>query len=156
MSRFPFHLKLLIVIVLIIGALWVVFYAEYEERPVIVAEGSALIYGDLRIPVEIVDSPAERVRGLSGRTSLDETSGLLFIFEEPGEHGIWMKDMNFPIDIIWLDENFEVINIKRDATPDSFPTVFKPTRNASYVLEVNAGFAEKNAIKIGNRFHFEE
>ncbi len=61
-----------------------------------------------------------------------------------------MKDMKFPIDVIWLDENYRVVNIVKDARPDSFPEVFKSEAPAKYILEVNAGFANRNSIKVGD------
>ena len=62
-----------------------------------------------------------------------------------------MKDMNFPIDVIWLDENYRVVDIAQDVRPDSFPKVFDPQGPAKYILEVNAGFSGRNNIKIGDR-----
>ena len=63
----------------------------------------------------IADSDVERKRGLSGRPNLVDGTGMLFVFKESGEHGIWMKDMRFPIDILWLDERLRVVFIKEDA-----------------------------------------
>lgn len=102
------------------------------------------------LKVEIADTPEERVKGLSGRESLDENAGLLFIYDEPGIYGIWMKEMKFPIDAIWLDGNYRVVDIARDVQPDSFPKVFEPSKPAKYILEVNASLAERNSIEIGD------
>lgn len=99
--------------------------------------------------LEVVDTPALRQLGLSGRETLADTSGMLFIFDRPDQHGIWMKDMLISIDIIWLSDKFEVINFKTDVEPDTYPTVFTPTRSAWYVLETNAGFVEQFEVKIG-------
>ena len=89
--------------------------------------------------VDVADTKEEREKGLSGRKYLDRNSGMLFVFPDNGNHGIWMKDMNFPIDIIWISENFHIVDIKRDATPDSYPEVFTSTKLAKYVLELPAG-----------------
>ena len=59
--------------------------------------------------------------------------------------------MNFPIDVIWLDKDFEVVDIAQNISPDSFPQVFEPKAPALYILEVNAGWAEHNNLKIGDR-----
>jgi len=64
---------------------------------------------------------------------------MLFVFENPGIHGIWMKDMKFPIDIIWLDKDMSVISKELNVSPDTYPQVFYPSREAYYVLEVKAG-----------------
>lgn len=104
----------------------------------------------MNLKIEIADTPEKRILGLSGRDNLDESAGLLFVHNEPGIYGIWMKDMNFPIDVIWLDADYRVIDIARDVQPDSFPEIFEPSEQALYILEVNAGFAERNGIETGD------
>lgn len=110
------------------------------------------VIGEIAITIEIVDSDLERVIGLSGRESIPKNHSMLFIFDKTGYHGMWMKDMLFPIDIVWLNEFSEVISIQRNVSPDTYPDVFKPSRPAKYVLEFNAGFARKNSIKVGDVF----
>ena len=109
---------------------------------------------NLKFKIEIADTPEERIKGLSGRESFDENTGLLFIHDEPGIYGIWMKDMNFPIDVIWLDENYYIVDIASDVQPDSFPEVFEPGVPALYILEVNAGFARRNGIETGDNLKY--
>ncbi len=75
---------------------------------------------------------------------------MLFVFDEPGKHGIWMKDMRFPLDIIWIDNNLRIVDIKKNISPDTFPEVFEPKSDATFVVEVNAGFAERNDLMIGS------
>jgi len=99
--------------------------------------------------LEVVNTPEKRHLGLSGRESLATDRALLFIFDKPDKYGIWMKDMNFPIDIIWLDQNFEVVNFKKSVAPATYPTVFKPATPALYVLETNSGFIDEVDLKIG-------
>jgi len=102
--------------------------------------------------LEIADSVPERERGLSGRTALPEDSGLFFIFDNEDFHGIWMKEMLFPIDIIWMDSLLSVVHTEENISPDSFPEIFYPEQKALYVLEANAGFIEKHQIKLGDSF----
>lgn len=98
--------------------------------------------GETSFAVETVDTPAAREKGLSGRSALAEGHGLLFVFDEPGSWGIWMKDMNFPIDIVWARQDGTIITIARNVSPDTYPQAFYPaTPDALYVLEVNAGAA---------------
>ena len=101
------------------------------------------------IQLEIADTPEKRVQGLSGRKELAQGQGMLFVFDTPQKAGIWMKDMNFPIDIIWFDEQKTVVHIKEHATPESFPEVFTPPTLASFVLEVPAGFVKERGIEVG-------
>jgi uncharacterized membrane protein (UPF0127 family) len=105
-----------------------------------------------RIPLSVIvaDTNERRTKGLSYRESLGNSQGMLFVFDKPDKHGIWMKGMNFPIDIIWIDSNLRVMDIAKDVSPVTFPKIFEPKDAASFVLEVNAGFSEKNGIKIGS------
>lgn len=108
-------------------------------------------YSQYLFNVTIASTQQDRVLGLSNRDSLPMDQGLLFIFEEPEIAGIWMKDMNFPIDIIWLDQAKEIIDIEPNVSPDTFPTVFKPFDPALYVIEVNAGAVEDLGIEVGDK-----
>lgn len=121
-----------------------------QEEEVSWRDAQTLLLGDTEISVEIVASDEDRMRGLSGRTSLSESEGLLFIFPSSARHGIWMKDMNFSIDIIWLDESGRVVDVKKGATPESYPETFRPRAEALYVLEVNAGVVENAGVQIGD------
>ncbi len=101
--------------------------------------------------LEIADDDPERIQGLSGRKSLASNRALLFVFDNSSYHGIWMKDMKFPIDIFWLDDNLRVVSIKRDADPSSYPEVLTPSRPARYVLETRAGIADLHSIRQGDQ-----
>jgi uncharacterized protein len=100
----------------------------------------------------------QKTRGLSVKDTLNENEGMLFVFENEAEHIFWMKDMRFPIDIIWLDSNKTIIHIEHNVQPCSFgsfcPT-YKPDGNSLYVLETVAGFANKYAIVQGTQAEFE-
>jgi uncharacterized membrane protein (UPF0127 family) len=91
------------------------------------------------IEVELADDSIERTRGLSGRDSLKEGTGLLFVFDEPGQYGFWMKDMNFPIDILWFNEEKQLVGATKDISPDTFPETFYPEEQILYALETNVG-----------------
>lgn len=106
------------------------------------------------VRVEIADSSAERTRGLSNRPSLEADKGMLFVWDAPGRYGIWMKDMQFPLDIIWIGANKRVVDITKNATPTSYPQVFEPRESAQYILEVNAGFADQHSISTNTPISF--
>ena len=115
------------------------------------------------IKVDLALTPVEQEQGLSGRQSLAENEGMLFVFESPGKYQFWMKDMNFPIDMIWLapsgdgDREAQVVYIKKNADPKLYPEIYGPGSNdgeAKYVLEVVSGFSEKNNLKIGDKVLF--
>ncbi|PIR82475.1 hypothetical protein COU20_02095 [Candidatus Kaiserbacteria bacterium CG10_big_fil_rev_8_21_14_0_10_59_10] len=106
--------------------------------------------GGVPILVSIVETPDERARGLSGRESLAPDEGMLFIFPEDGYYSIWMKDMLFSIDILWLSAEGEVVDMRRDVAPETYPAGFSPHMPARFVLELPAGFSERNGIEIGS------
>src|SRR5450759_2107151 len=99
------------------------------------------------IKVDLALTPAEQEQGLSARTTLAEDSGMLFVFDRPGQYPFWMKDMNFPIDMIWITEDMKVVYIKKDARPELYPETYGSGNDAKYVLEVVSGFSDKNNLK---------
>ena len=92
--------------------------------------------GYTTLKVEIVSTPEAQERGLSGRRELKDNAGMLFVFNSPDKYYFWMKDMNFSIDMIYLDENLNVVYLKKNATPESYPEAFSPDKNALYVCYV--------------------
>jgi len=118
-------------------------------------EGSYLRIGGEKIKVEVADTLEKQMMGLSGREGLEKNTGLLFIFDQPAKYSFWMKDMKFSIDIIWLAPSaveglVKIVDIKKNALPESYPESFSPEEPASYVLEVNAGFSDQNNLKKGD------
>ncbi|MBA3758466.1 DUF192 domain-containing protein [Candidatus Saccharibacteria bacterium] len=104
---------------------------------------------------ELANSPTERNQGLSGRQPLKSTEGMIFAFDEPGQSCFWMKDMKFNLDILWFDENKKLIYEKHDVSPDTYPESFCSDIPAKYVVEVTAGVATKNQIKLGDKLDIE-
>lgn len=98
----------------------------------------------IEFPVEVVVTPDALRRGLSGRPSLPRGSGMLFVFGYGGSKSMWMKDMYFPLDIVWLDELFRIVHISYDnppCGPNECVTIpsYVP---AAYAIELNAGDAD--------------
>lgn len=139
-----------IAVVLFAGAV-VFMVGEDKIMEFFGAEENSILIGNATVKVSVADTDAERIQGLSGRSGLGDNEGLLFVFPESDYHGIWMKDMRFPIDIIWIDENFEVISIKDNVYPDSYPEIFEPNRPARFVLETSALFTTYFSIHVGDK-----
>ncbi len=131
-----------------LAAVWVIEGGKKQSSSALLKIGGA------ELAIEVADSSAERTLGLSGRDSLGYNRGLLFIFKTEGLYSFWMKDMKFPIDIIWMDSRARVIEITSNVSPATFPESFTSQKSAKYVLEVNAGWASQNGIKIGDRAEF--
>ena len=106
------------------------------------------------IKVDLALTPAEQEKGLSGKNLLVEDTGMLFVFANSDKYPFWMKDMNFPIDIIWISQDQKVVYIKKNALPELYPETYAPTENAKYVLEITAGFADKYNLKTGDSVLF--
>lgn len=137
-----------LIILLFLGFLFYSFDTEVK-----VSEIQYVKIANQKVKVDLALSETEKNKGLGGRESLKENEGMLFVFDETGKYPFWMKDMKFAIDIIWIGENKEIIYIKKNATPESYPESFEPenpTMDTKYVLEVPAGFSDKNNLKIGN------
>lgn len=104
------------------------------------------------IQVETVTSPAAIKQGLSGRPSMPSGTGLFFVFSELAIRSMWMPNMRFPLDIVWLDEHLSVVSITYDAKPcptlDNCPQ-YTSTYKALYAIELNAGDAVAKGFRVG-------
>lgn len=104
--------------------------------------------------VEVADTEKARVRGLSNHGMLGVLDGMLFVFEKPGVNFFWMKDMLFPIDIIWMDADKKIFYIVEDARPASYPQQFGIKKDSLYVLELPAGTVGRMGFAIGDTVEF--
>ncbi|MEK6826382.1 MAG: DUF192 domain-containing protein [Nanoarchaeota archaeon] len=105
-----------------------------------------------RIKVETADDPEERMRGLMFRDSLGENEGMLFIFDDSQTRRFWMKNTLIPLDIVFISEDFEIINVVEAVPCTEEPCeIYRSAGNAKYVLEVNGGFNKRNNITAGDR-----
>ena len=158
-------LFLLIVIILIFGGAYtsLVFFTE--------STGSAFTIGnrekslqvrikDLELNAIVAGNQNIRKKGLSDRESLPLSSGMLFVFEKPGDWGIWMKEMKFAIDIIWINDEKQIVAIAKNVPPqpkvkDKDLIIYKPGKNARYVLEINAGLSDPHNLGEGDVVTFD-
>jgi uncharacterized membrane protein (UPF0127 family) len=112
--------------------------------------------GTTTLTVEVATTPAEQAGGLSGRTGLAPGTGMLFVFPTAGAYQFWMKDMQFAIDMLWLDSEGTVTYIAANATPESYtqtpPQTFGTQTPSQYVLEVPAGWAAAHGVAEGCKF----
>lgn len=111
--------------------------------------------GDAVFVVDIVRTPRAQALGLSGRSSLPANHGMLFPFAPKATVGFWMKDMLFPIDIIWIADE-RVIGIEERAMPDDRPerTIYYPPAPIDTVLEIGAHEARRLGIIIDSAVHY--
>lgn len=111
------------------------------------------------VDVEVADTPAKRQQGLGGRESLEQSRGMLFVFEKGDKYKFWMKGLSFPLDFIWI-RDLQIVDLAENiaaADPgqsDETLEVITPKEKVDMVLEVNAGFIQANNIKIGDKIEF--
>ena len=110
---------------------------------------------NFKIPVYLADTEEKRTKGLGGLPSIPNHYGMFFVFDNSDYLSIWMKDVFFPIDIVWIDENLSIVHIKKDISPHTFPSIFTAPVKARYVLEMNAGMSEFYHLKTGEKIIFE-
>ncbi len=102
----------------------------------------------------LADSSVKRAIGLMFRERLPHGQCMLFTFPGEGSHAIWMRNMRFPIDAIWLDSDGTVVDVKPDLKPcqSLFDCPqYAPKKSACYLVEVNAGDAARAAIRPGTK-----
>jgi uncharacterized protein len=111
-----------------------------------------IMIDDVAIEVQIADSEPRRVRGLMFQEQLPFDQGMIFVFPEPGLYSLWMLNMQFPLDMIWFDHDGNIVHVEQNVPPcktvveiTSCQSVI-PDNEASYVLEVTAGFVDQNNI----------
>ena len=106
------------------------------------------------IYVTIADTDALREHGLSDRASLGDDQGMLFTFPIAQMPGFWMKDMHFPLDMVWIDASSTVVGVTENISPATYPNVFYPPSLVTEILEINAGAAQKFGIATGTVLGF--
>ncbi len=104
-----------------------------------------------RYALAVARTDAEREKGLSGRATMAPNTGMIFEFDTPGVYCFWMQDMHFNIDMVWLDGASKVIKTQQNATPASYPAMFCPPTDATWVLELPANTISTRHIDVGDQ-----
>ena len=110
------------------------------------------------VKAEIADTAQKRSEGLMFRGHLAEKEAMFFVFPEEDRFGFWMKNMRFPLDLIWVSSDKKVVDISKNLSvcSDEVCPSFNPADKVKYVLEVNAGFTDKYKIQIGDEVNFSD
>jgi uncharacterized membrane protein (UPF0127 family) len=108
-------------------------------------------FSDVCVEAQVSETDAQRNLGLMFRDYLPAQEGMLFIFPAEDKYSFWMKNMKFSLDMIWIDSNKKIVDIKTDIPPClDLCENYTPGFKAMYVLEVNAGFVKKYSIGVGD------
>lgn len=116
---------------------------------------ATLRLGDGIFTAKIANTDAERAQGLSNTDQLPANQAMIFIFDKDDKWPMWMKDMSYPIDILWLNKDKQVVYIVKNASPDSYPDKFVPSSDARYVIELPAGTVDSKAIRTNDSAVFD-
>jgi len=145
------RIKLILVIAIFALVLLALFFnLDFNKQENL--QTTQIQIGSKVFTAEIAQSLNARVQGLSGRKSLAKGKGMFFISDKEDFQGFWMKDMNFPIDIIWIGRDLKVKDITYNISPITYPEVFYSKVPIQFVLEVNA--FESEGISIGDKVNF--
>lgn len=110
-------------------------------------------FADQCFRAEAAVTPEQRGRGLMSRTGLQEREAMIFFFEDEKPYPIWMKNMLFPIDILWLDSRQRIVEMRLEVPPcraDPCP-VYAPSADSRYVLELKSGIVSKMGLETGDQ-----
>lgn len=118
------------------------FQSRQDEKPL------------AEIDIEVAADDESRAKGLMWRRSMQEEQGMLFIMEEQEVQSFWMLNTYIPLDIIFADEQKQIVTIRSHTVPQSLQPVTSD-KPALYVVEVNAGFCERNGIEVGDIIDFQ-
>lgn len=140
-----------IILIVVVGFWFLMFWkGNYKTTDV------SFVEKDIVVSAEVMKTPADWMKGLMGRDLLLENQGMLFIFPFEAPQSFWMKNVKFPIDIIFFSKDKQVVDIKENFEPcQSEPCQsYKSKKPAKYVLEVNNGFSKQWNIQIGDKISF--
>lgn len=145
----------LIIVGVVIACLVIGIY--YSIHPLVTSvsvtpgEQSTVSVGQIRLTVDLAVTDEERYRGLSGRESMSPDHGMLFVFPSRERHGFVMRDMNFPLDFLWIDGT-KIVDITPSVPVDTTLPLksYQPSVPVDKVLELHAGTADRLGIRVGD------
>ncbi len=137
--------KIISVIILLIIITSIVFLFNHDKK---------IFTPNKNFYVSVTQNEEQRNLGLSNTKSLDIDTVKLFIFDKPDYYGFWMKDMLYPIDIVFLDSEMQVISYIDDVDPTSYPKTFYPESPALYVMEMNSGERKSSGLDKNTKVYY--
>ncbi|MCK5022003.1 MAG: DUF192 domain-containing protein [Candidatus Pacebacteria bacterium] len=127
------------------------FISKYKSDDLVL-----VCYNDNCFKIELAITIQEQIIGLMYREELPKDSGMLFVYNDNEIRSFWMKNTLIPLDIIWIDENKKIVDIKKDVQPCQTEkcSLITPKNKARYILELNAGISDEIGLIIGNNLIF--
>ena len=141
--------KIIVIILIFIAVAIFYFVFRSHPKPQNFDDTVGATIKDASYYLEVAKTYSARQTGLSHRTQLCSNCGMLFVFDREGKYPFWMKDTKIPLDIIWLNSKFEVVDFVTATETDSIKS-FANSQPAMYVIEVNANEVFKLNLKKGD------
>jgi uncharacterized membrane protein (UPF0127 family) len=148
-------IAIILVIALGIFFFYVTHFSVKKPGTVEIQVASSTIYA------QVANTENKRSLGLSYTPKIDENAGMLFVFDNQEARNFWMRDMYFDLDIIWLDENKQVVGFFERVPKESYnhehpekSKIYHSPDNTKYVLEVNSGTIQRLKINVGEKLEF--
>jgi len=135
---------------LLLGGFFIIILAGCINQPIM--KTSQIKINNQILKVEVAETLGQLVNGLSRRESLDENNGMLFKYPNYQSRNFHMKEMNFPLDFVWIKDEV-IVGLTQDVSvlsPDGQINKVKSPNDVNLVLEVNAGWVRQNGVKIGD------
>ena len=136
-KKFVFFLVLAVIVGMLVGS------------KLLPPQQPRLRVGQAEIKIEIADTDEEKSRGLAGRDSLAADAGMMFVFDQPGQYGFWMKGMRFDLDFVWIRQG-KVVEVSESVSVKDQARVYQAKEPIDNMIEVNAGWVKKNGVKVGD------
>lgn len=149
---------ILFALAFLVAFLMLIFYLNISLTKFKDGQRVDIKIGKITINAEVSASPIKQEKGLSGRESLKDGEGMVFIFPDERNLNFWMKDMKFDLDFIWVNKD-RIVDISENVPvpgPDKKINAVKPKEPANIVIEVSAGFVARNGVKIGDEVIIEK
>lgn len=157
MAKFSYKYLIFIVSFLILFAFFVIQQKDKNIEQTVPDQSPFVTINNIKIPILLADTPEKQTQGLSDRESLNPSTGMLFVFPKLMNLQFWMKNMHFPLDIVWIRNN-KIIKIEKNLPPEGETpkNIYSSDSLANYVLELNAGFTDRFDISVGDivEYHF--
>lgn len=156
----PKNRKKIFLLSLILVAFVVYFtFTNYVINDELVFDTKMIKLDDVSLEVEIADTIAKRQQGLQFREKLSYNQGMLFDFSKPQNISIWMPNMKFSLDILWFDDDGNLVHMEKDVPPCTSIDLCKSIKNkgedARYILELTSGFVQNFNITQNSKLYLE-
>lgn len=122
---------------------------EFEQSGILKILPSEM-HDTLTIKIELAESDSKMMQGLMYRKEMAPDEGMLFVYAQMQEMYFWMKNTYIPLDLIYIDNDGVIVDLQENTTPFSEKSIVSNVLSR-YVLEVNAGFCEKNYVIVGDK-----